>query len=651
MRFTRFVSLSQRHLIGFRTQITPLDVPATVHIQSGIDGRVTSTGTQHFLEGDKRMFEGTIMRMVSKTVQSDVSCCLHAAFHYSQAADRVLPSIGRRYLGTRTWFELDRGETLTAEKLAAVTTSRDLEYDGLQDAAERALQDGLQLLKSALEKGYDACFAESVAAWKTFWQQQDVVIDSTDDMDQLLLRFAQYHLNIMCLKDDPRVGIGAKGLTGEGYKGHSFWDTEIFILPYFILTMPEAARSLLRYRFKGLYGARKKAKENGYEGAMYPWEAAWIDDGEVTPLWGGADIVTGKPIPILTGMIEQHITADVAFGVQLYYMATGDERYMDECGWEILLDTARFWCSRVVWDEKRGAYVIRDVIGPDEYKEHVDNNAYTNYMAANNLKLALGAMDVLQKRADEVCARLEKQFGFDALRARISEVLQKIYLPGSDENGIVPQFDGYFELEHVDLTRYKNADRIGTIYEDYNPEQMNRLQVHKQADTLVLMLLKDDLFPHDVKVKNYYFYEARTLHDSSLSKSTHCVLAADLGEKDTAYRFYQSSVAIDLGPNMSTSNDGVHTASMGGIWQGAVYGFGGVRVTDGQLFIDPHLPDAWRSMEFNIVWQGQRLHITAAPGKTLVANRGSVPVEIVLCGRKTVCPAGVSVRGGVKAEQ
>ncbi|MBR1584865.1 MAG: glycoside hydrolase family 65 protein [Clostridia bacterium] len=648
-RFERFASLDNEHLLGIRACVTPLDGPCEITLNSGINGQVTCTGSQHFHEGDKRVIDGKIFRMVSQTIQSNVTCALHTAFRYAvdgaEATPKWWPVIDRRYLGVKAVFSLLPGQTLAVEKITCVTTSRDLKYDGRENAAELAQKDGYDMAVQAIRAGYDALAENSCRAWEAFWRGADIRVESEKPFDQLLIRFALYHLNIMAKKDDPRVGIGAKGMTGEGYKGHSFWDTEIFILPYFILTQPEAAKALVTYRYNGLYGARKKAAENGFEGAMYPWEAAWIDDGEVTPLWGSADIVTGKPIPILTGMIEQHITADVAFGVQLYHAVTGDEAFMDHCGWEIIIDTARFWASRFTWDEEKQAYVILDVIGPDEYKEHVNNNAYTNYMAVNNMKLALGAIDGLLRRNDDTCRRLDEKLNLKESREKIQAVMEKAYLPQPDVNGIVPQFDGYFDLMSIDLTPYKTAQQVGTIYQDYNNEQISRIQVHKQADTLVLMLLMDDLFPHDVKVKNYYFYEARTLHDSSLSKSTHCVLAADLGEEATAYRFFEGCGQIDLGPNMGTSDMGVHTASMGGIWQCAVYGFGGVRVVGRELHVDPKLPAAWRALSFPLVWRGQALRVTADPQGVTVENAGTAPVDVILRGEKRRVLPGEKAEG------
>ena len=646
MRFYRFVSLAEEHLLGFRVTVKPLDGDARIRVVSGIDGRVTNTGTAHFREGEKRIFDMRVLRMISRTVQSNVTCCLFAAHRYEidgrEAAGDALPVIDRRYMAMRRDLAVPRGAVLTVEKLCCVTTSRDTAYADLDpaEAAERAAADGRAMMDDAVGRGYDSLAEKSRLAWAALWKRIDVTVDTDRGFDQLLMRFALYHLNIMVKKDDRRMGIGAKGLTGEGYKGHSFWDTEVFILPYFILTQPEAARTLLEYRYLGLQGARKKALENGYAGAMYPWEAAWIDDGEVTPLWGAADVVTGKQIPILTGMIEQHITADVAFGVRLYQAVTGDMDFMRRCGYEILLDTARFWVSRVTWDEGRGKYVILDVIGPDEYKEHVDNNAYTNYMADCNLRLALEAMDALKAAGDDTCRRLDKQFGFEALRADILRVRDKLYLPRPDEDGIVHQFDGYMDLKHIDLTPYKQAGSVGTIYNDYNNEQISSFQVHKQADTLVLMLLLEDLFDPDTKRKNYDFYESRTLHDSSLSKSTHCVLAADLGRADTAYRFFEGCGGIDLGPNMGTSDMGVHTASMGGIWQCAVYGFGGVRVVDDDLRVDPKLPGAWRSVSFPLVWRGQPLKITARREYVTVENGGTAPVSLTMSGKPVTVGPG-----------
>lgn len=648
LRFSRFASLDNEHLLAQKVEITPLTADASVLVESGINGRMTNEGSQHFHQGNMRVLDGQVLQMISQTTQSNVTCCLHTAhrctIHGTAAAERHKLKISRRKIEMHYTLTVPMGSTLIVEKITALTTSRDLAWDGQADAASAA---GLELVHAALGIGYDRLFANSAARWASFWMDHDVVIDSDHGFDQLLIRFALYHLNIMAKKGDPRMGIGAKGLSGEGYKGHSFWDTEIFLLPFYTFTQPETARKLLEYRYHGLLGARRKAAENGFEGAMYPWEAAWVDDGEVTPLWKGTDPVSGTRAKVLTGLIEQHITADVAFGVWQYFLTTGDQDFMDRFGYEMLIDTARFWASRCEWNEPQNRYEITDVIGPDEYKVHVDNNAYTNYMAAFNLDLGVRIIDLLEKQGGEVYRRLNAQFPLADCKAQMAQVSAKLYRPQPDERGIVPQFDDCFSLKELDLTPYKQSERVDAIRKDYSMDQLRELQVHKQADTLLLMLLMEDLFSPQVKQQSFDYYEPHTLHASSLSKSTHCVLAADLGNTELAYRFYDSCGAIDLGPVMTTSDEGVHTASMGGIWQGAVYGFGGVRVSAEELHIHPKLPDAWHSLSFSILWRGQRLHVRADAGSMTVRNAGCEPAAFVAAGKRCELAAGEEVTVGL----
>ncbi len=403
---------------------------------------------------------------------------------------------------------------------------------------------------------------------------------------------------------------------------------------------------LYSYQRKGAkpQGGPSKEKENHYDGAMYPWESAWKDDGEVTPLWGDANVVTGEPTKIWTGIIELHISADIAFAVQEYFRATGDQDFLDRCGYEIVIETARFWSSRAEWNEARSWYEYTDVIGPDEYKDHINNNAYTNYMAGFNMRLALNMMAELEKRGDAVYTRLNKALDFAAAAQQIKRVLDKLYLPRENADGILPQFEGYFDLKHIDLTKYKQSDVVGTIYQDYSHEQISGIQVGKQADVLVLFFLLEELFSADVKTKNFYFYESRTLHDSSLSRSTHAVLAADLGLDEMAYTLFEGAEKTDLGPVMTTSDAGIHAASMGGIWQGVVYGFGGVRIVGDKLRVEPKLPEAWSELRFPLYWQGQALRFTVTHDAVQVENHGSKNVTLLLHGKDTVIPAGQSIQ-------
>ena len=428
--FSRFVSMERLHVIGQKLAVRPLDADMRLDIAGGIDGRMTNSGSQHFSEGDKRLYEGRHMQYDQTTGESKIDFIFNTTFSFAMdGVKREEPGfivIDRRMIAQEYKIDIPMGSTLTVEKLSSVCTSRDRDSEGLSRVE---LKDkALQAHEAACELGYDALLAESAAAWaRKVWDNIPVTIEADNDFDQLAIRFAQYHLQIMTPAHDNRMNVGAKGLSGEGYKGHTFWDTEMFVLPYFIYSEPETARSLEEYRFLSLPGAHKKAGANGYEGAQFPWESAWIDDGEVTPVWGAADIVTGLPTKIWSGFIEQHITADVAYGAWEYYKVTGDQDFMDRCGYELILDTAKFWASRLEEGED-GRLHINDVVGPDEYKEHVDDNAFTNHMAAWNIRKALEYCAELKAGKPELYRALDEKLGLAALEPVWEDKLARIFL-------------------------------------------------------------------------------------------------------------------------------------------------------------------------------------------------------------------------------
>lgn len=644
--FRRFVSMERLHVIGQKLCVRPLDGEALLDIAGGIDGRMTNSGSQHFSEGDKRLFKGRHMQYSQTTGQSKIDFVFNTTFSFAMDGEaREEPGfivIDRRMIAQEYQITIPAGSTLCVEKLSSVYTSRDrdsegLSYDELHDKA-------LAGHEAACELGYDELLSESAAAWaRKVWDNIPVTIDAENEFDQLAMRFAQYHLHVMTPAHDNRMNIGAKGLSGEGYKGHTFWDTEMFILPYFIYSAPEIAKSLEEYRFLSLPGAHKKAGGNGYEGAQFPWESAWIDDGEVTPVWGAADIVTGLPTKIWSGFIEQHITADVAYGAWEYYMVTGDEDFMERCGYELILDTAKFWASRLE-EGVDGKLHINDVVGPDEYKEHVDDNAFTNHMAAWNIRKALEYCGLLRSEKPALYKALDEKLGLAALEPVWEDKLSRLYLPQPREDLVIPQDRTYLTLKDIDLTKYKKQENVGSIYRDYNQEQITHIQVSKQADILIMFLLLENQFSAEVKAANWNYYEPRTLHDSSLSLSTHCILALDMGNREMAYELFQKAAAIDVGPNMKTSDAGIHAASLAGVWQSVVFGFGGVRMLDGRLRMNPSLPESWRGLDFFIHWQGQKLHVSLSHERAELVNlTGTREVELSINGRPCTVKDKLSV--------
>lgn len=627
LRWQRVVSLENVHLIASKMTICA-DRDVSIRIVSGIDGRQTNTGTQHTVEGNERVYDGRILEYPCRTLHSGVQIMMHTA-HSLYLDGKALEAkmkieTSRRFLGGSYTLTLKAGQTLCLEKLSMVHTSRDAAYAALSEEASRARvrTESLEQFRACCTGRYDDAAQSSSRVWMKFWEAQDVVINSAHPDDQIAVRFAVYHLNIMKNHADNRTGIAAKGLSGEGYKGHSFWDTETFIFPFFLFTQPRAARMLLEYRYQILDGARKLAHKCGYDGAMYPWESAWIDDGDVTPDNLGVDLVTGELLPCETGQLEHHVTADIAMAVHQYFEATHDMEFMEQCGFEMLLETARFWVSRMSWNEAKKRWEILHVIGPDEYQVDVDNNAYTNYLAAINLQLGLRTLELLRDRP-AVRACIGEKVRLTGLEELFQERLADLYLPQPEsETGILPQFDGYLQLKQIDLTAYRTAKPVGRILHDYNFEMLRHVQAAKQADVVQLMCICEDLFPEEIRRKNYLYYEPRTLHDSSLSKAIHSILASDLGMADEAYDMFHGATETDLGPEPDSCSAGIHGANMGGIWQAAVMGFGGARVLAGRLRIAPHLPSGWTGLKYCLHWGRNHLRVQVTKTQVCVENAG-----------------------------
>ncbi len=622
--FKRFVSLDNLHLVGQNIEITPLNCDLKIELQSKINAQMTNSGVQHFSEEEKRLYDGKYLQLVQKTIESKISFVFNLVHNFYIDKNEYEPKaqiyMDRRIIGYNYTAEVEKGKTLEIDKLSNVHTTRDKETETLSFEELKKLS--YDSIKEISENRYEYHLEQSAKAWENkIWSINNIEINTEKVFDKLAIRFAVYHLTVMTPAHDNRMNIGAKGLTGEGYKGHTFWDTEIFMLPFFTYSNPKVARSLLEYRYNTLKGAHKKATENNYEGAMFPWESAWLEDGEVTPVWGAVDIVTGKATKIWSGFIEQHITSDVAFGCWQYFKVTNDVEFMDNYGYELFMDTAKFWQSRLEWDEEKGRYHINNVIGPDEYKEHINNNAFTNYTAHWAIKNAIEYYDILKKENIEVFNRLNEKLNLEDVYAKWINKVDKIYLPQPrEEDLVIPQDDTYLQKEIIDLSKYKNQKNVGTMFLDYNLEQVNNIQVSKQADIMILFLLLENLFEKEVKNANFNYYEPKTLHDSSLSLSTHCILANDLKHYELSYELFERATKIDLGSNMKTSDHGIHAAALGGLWQCVVNGFSGIKMLDGKLYINPNLPEVWSGVKFNFFWHGDMINIDINKNEMTLKN-------------------------------
>ena len=495
------------------------------------------------------------------------------------------------------WMAQANESALFSRIVAAVRQEVDVHFS-------TSIENAQELLQRAQGKGIATLQDAHADAWLERWQLSNITIEG-DDRAQQALRFAIYHLISAANPNDPHVSIGARALTGEAYHGHVFWDTEIFLLPFYSLTWPAAAEAMLTYRFMTLPAARAKAASMGYQGALYAWEST--DTGEETTPTSiiGAD---GKVILVRNGLEEQHISADIAYAVWRHWQATDDTQFMLDAGAEIVLETARFWASRAQL-EGDGRYHIRGVIGPDEYHESIDDNAYTNVMAAWNIERGRDIATWLEKCWHDRWQSMQQQIHITASELdQWHTVATKMYTGYDATTHLYEQFAGFFQLEPIHLADY--ADRKFPMDIVLGHERTQKSQVVKQADVVMFLALLWDRIDGDTRTANFRYYEPLTGHGSSLSPAVHALVAARLGDAELANRYFQHTIDIDGADGAGNESQGVHIATQAGLWQVVIYGFAGIQFGADGLHIDPHLPQHWTGLQFKLQWQSQIIEIT-----------------------------------------
>lgn len=469
---------------------------------------------------------------------------------------------------------------------------------------ETAVEAARRRLEAGAAAGWDGLLAEQRTVWRRRWEQAGVDIDG-DPRAELAVRVAVAHL--LSSAGGEETALGARGLTGPGYLGHVFWDTDVFVLPALVALAPAAARSLVEYRLRRLPAARAEAAARGRAGARFPWESAG-SGRDVTP--ASAVDPTGKTVPILTGIQEEHITADVAWAAARYAEWTGDDILAGDPGAALLVETARYWASRVESDAS-GAFHIRHVIGPDEYHEDVDDNTYTNVMARWNLataarRFADGPLGSEAAAWSAIASRLVD--GFDPALGRHHE------------------FAGFDTLEPVIISRLSATPVAADILLGY--ERVRESQVIKQADVLMAHhVLPDAMVPGALNA-DIDFALPRTAHGSSLSPAVHASVLARAHRPEEALVWFDVAAGIDVDDLTGTTGAGVHIGAMGGLWQALAFGFLGIRARGTALAIDPVLPDRWRRVRLALTYRGVRLDVAAAHGECTVEADDDVTVHL-----------------------
>jgi beta-phosphoglucomutase len=596
IHFERFASLADQHVLGQRCQVTPVDFDGMIEIQASINGYPENQGFNHWEAIDQgKTAAGIWLHSRTRGSRIEIGMAARMAISGTEAALEVHTAPG--YPTITATFLATSQQTVTVEKTVTVFTSREVSQP-VSAAQEKLAQlpDYITLLQA------------NAQAWNQVWHYSDILIEG-DSKAAFAVRYNLFQLLIAAPKDDEKVSIPAKTLSGFGYRGHIFWDTEIFILPFFTFTQPVLARNLLSYRYHTLNGARRKASHYGYKGAMYAWESAVTGD-EVTPRWSLPSDFYGEDIRIWCRDHEIHISSDISYTVWYYWQATGDDEWMQKCGAEIILDTAIFWNSRVEFNSEQDRYEIRGVIGADEYHEFVHNNTFTNRIVQWHLEKALIVDDWLHQNFPEQAQELEQKLQLTAeIKTQWSDIIAKIWIPYDAETGLIEQFEGFFQLEDVNLNDYE--PRTQSMQGILGIEKTNKLQVLKQPDVLMLLYLMRELgdFPYNQKSlqANWDYYAPRTdiTYGSSLGPAIHAILASDLGKSAEAYERFMQAAMVDLEDVRGNAADGIHGANAGGIWQAVVFGFGGIKLRDSRPLANPHLPQGWTRLKFKLQWRGK----------------------------------------------
>jgi kojibiose phosphorylase len=483
---------------------------------------------------------------------------------------------------------VNMGEVIDLHRYTAIHTSR----DGADILAEP-----LRDLEAAGKVGFDILLSESEQVWDDLWSRSNIEILGDDRADRAL-RYNLFQVLIAAPRHDDRVSIGAKTMSGYGYRGHVFWDTEIFILPFLIYTQPKIARNLLMYRYHTLDGAREKAAFNGYQGAMYAWESASTGK-DVTPVW--IPLQDGSLVRVWCGDLEQHISADIAYGIHQYWQVTGDDAFMVDYGVEMILSVAQFYASRLEWDEASNKYHIHNVIGPDEYHEHVDDNAMTNLMAGWVLRTANLVAQWLMNENTEKHADLMASLNLTMEDiSHWQDRQQKIWI-NQLKTGEIEQFRGFFDLEIVDQQSLE--PRKISLQEMFGIEGVQKYQLIKQPDVVMALYLLRDHFTTEVVKKNLDYYHQRTdlTYGSSLGPSIASLMLAMYGQVEEAYGLFIHTLMTDLDNNRGNTPDGIHAASAGAVWQVVVFGFLGLQQSGNRPEIRPQLPEHWEQVRFSVV--------------------------------------------------
>ncbi|MFO7933099.1 MAG: family 65 glycosyl hydrolase domain-containing protein [Bacteroidales bacterium] len=634
----RFLSMKRDEIGVIRYAVRSVDFSGSLRWTPYIDGDVKNRDANYgekFWETEETRAEAGSGHLLSRTRKSGFVSCMAMGYELFRNGEEIQAEPGvireKDYVANRVGLDLNRGEEIVLVKYVSVLTALD------HDPAE-IVTEGRRILEDAQNEGFDRLFEEHASVWEENWAHSDIMIDG-DTAAQQGIRFNIFQLNQSYTGRDERLNIGPKGFTGEKYGGSTYWDTEAYLIPFYLSTAPrEVARNLLIYRYKHLKKAIENAEKLSFSGGAALYPMVTMNGEECHNEWE----ITFEEI---------HRNGAIAFAIYNYIRYTGDKDYLAQYGLEVLIGISRFWRQRVNWSHVKGKYVILGVTGPNEYENNVNNNWYTNKVASWTLQYTLGALEyVMEKHRGSYDEILKKTgFSYREETAVWRDILENLYFPYHFDKEVFLQQEGYLDKEQVMAEDLDPGSR--PINQHWSWDRILRSCLIKQADVLQGIYHFEDEYDPDTIRRNFDFYEPRTVHESSLSPCVHSILASRLGKYEKAYELYLRTSRLDLDDYNNEVAEGLHITSMGGTWMSVVYGFGGMRIRKGLLSFDPQLPEKWEGLSFKVLYRGRTLKIHIDKNRVTVENLQGQAMEIFLAGKKISLEGSGSAVADINPEE
>ncbi|APC39364.1 family 65 glycosyl hydrolase domain-containing protein [Clostridium estertheticum] len=610
----RFISMTRSEIGVIKYSIRLLNFSGKLEVSPYLDGNVVNCDSNYdetFWDETSKGAKPYEAYVMLKTKKLDFHVCTSMTFQLTKNGEIIKPIVtlneSEKYVSNTVSVDCYKNDELVIYKYVANSSSR---YYKLQELIKITRE----LASIAKKDGFEMLLEEQSKSWSEKWRESDIVIKG-DVSAQQGIRFNIFQLNQTYTGEDYRLNIGPKGFTGEKYGGGTYWDTEAYCIPFYLSTAKEkVSKNLLLYRYNQLGKAIENAKKLGFKdgAALYPMVT--MNGEECHNEWE----ITFEEI---------HRNGAIAYAIYNYVNYTGDKSYLYEFGLEVLIAISRFWAQRATFSSKKNKYVILGVTGPNEYENNVNNNWYTNKIACWTMQYTLNVINSLNEHQGKTLDELKSKVNFkDDEIINWKNIIKNMYYPLDEELGIFLQQDGYMDKEQILV---KDLDKKNIpINQNWSWDRILRSCFIKQADVLQGIYLFEQEYDMATIKRNFDFYEPRTVHESSLSPCIHTILAAKIGNHEKAYDMYLRASRLDLDNYNNDTKDGCHTTSMAGTWMAVVHGFGGLRVINNKLILNPFIPDHWCSCSFKIMFRGALLNIKFTKETLQIQNENEIPINL-----------------------